>query len=130
MNTTSPLARGVRTFVVAVAGYAATWATLDWTEDPVGSGTLLGLNLATAGVAALAAFLLAHTTLTASTALGKAFATFAQVVGAGLAALAFNAVGDFAANGRIVLTTIIAAVFAAIGSLATNAAEGAPVAPE
>lgn len=128
--TTSPIARGVRTFIVAVAGFAGTWATLNWTDDPVGSGTLLGLNLATAAVAGLAAFLLAHTTLTASTALGKAFATFAQIVGSGLAALAFNAVGDFAANGRVVLTTVIAAIFAAIGSLATNAAEGIPVTPE
>lgn len=124
--TTSPLARGVRTFLVALAGYAGTWAALNWTDDPVRSGQLLGLNVATALVAGLAAYLLGVGGATADSPLGKAFATFAQVVGSGIAALAFNTVADLAANGRIILTTVIAAVFAAIGSLAANAAEGAP----
>jgi hypothetical protein len=128
--TTSPLARGVRTFLAALAGYAGTWAALNWTDDPVRSGQLLGLNIATALVAAIAAYFLAVGGASASTAVGKAFATFAQVVGSGIAALAFNTVADITANGRVILTTVIAAVFAAVGTLATNAAEGAPIAKE
>lgn len=123
MSTTSPIARGVRTFLAALAGYAGVWATLDWASDPVTAGQLIALNVATAAVAAIAAALLAVGDYTADSPLGKALATFAQVLGSGIAVLAFNSVADVAANGRIILTTAIAAAFAALGTFATNAAE-------
>lgn len=119
----SPIARGVRTFLVAVAGFAAAWAAIDWQAAWKVGLVLVGLNLLTAGVAGVAAALLARAGVVASGALGKAIAQFCQIVGSGVGVLVFSSVADIAANGRVIVSTVVAALFAAVGTLALNAAE-------
>jgi hypothetical protein len=125
MGGTSAIARGVRTFLAVVAGCAATWATIDWTTDFRLGAWTVAFNLITALLAGVSAAALAAGGKAAVTPIGKAIATFFQTVGAGLAPLAVNVAADLAPTGRLVLSTVIAAVFGAIATLTLNASEAA-----
>lgn len=124
----TPIARAMRTLLAAVAGYAGTWATLDWVTDGRASTTIVVINLTNALLAGSVAYLQAWTTFRPRTVLGKVFASFAQVASTGLATVAFvdlSAAG-FTQTGKAVVSVLVAAAFTALGTMTLNAAEDAP----
>lgn len=131
MNKTSPIARGVRTFVMALAATAPTWLLLDFVNKPKESTELVVLALIAAALAGLVAFLLA---LSASyrakvdTPIWRAIATTLQVLAAGVGTLGLNELTNTAAVtfAHAVVTVVIGAIVAGVVSLITNAAEDNP----
>ncbi len=122
-----PMGRAIRTFLAALAGYAVAWAAIDWIRDyRVGLATV-AVNLVTAALAALAAGLLAQGGRVTTTPLGKALATFCQMVGAGIAPVVVTSLADLADVGRLIVTTAIGALLAALATFATNQAEASLV---
>lgn len=127
MNKNTPLSRGVRTFVASMAGVLAASVAADWTLNSRASAIALALGTIAALIAGVIAFLTAAGNASPSTPLGKALATAAQYAAAGLATVA---VADFTQVafedfGKAVLKVAIAAVFAGLTTLATNASEDA-----
>jgi hypothetical protein len=123
----SPLARAVRTFAQAMTGVLAASATANWVGDFRASAVVLALGTVAALVAAVAAFLLAAGGASASTPVGKALASTAQFLGAGLATVGLAdwtgaAAVDF---GNSLLKIVVAAVFTGLVTLAQNSAEQA-----
>jgi len=124
----TPAARAVRTAVLALAGFAAAWATIDWVTDWRAGAAVVTLNVVTAGLAGIVAYLQALGSLRATTAFGKAVASFAQVAGPGLAAVALTELSRQALinTGRGVSTTLIGATVTAIATYLQNRAEDVP----
>jgi len=125
MTKNTPIARAVRTFAASMTGVLAAAVVADWVDDPRVAGIALALGTIAALVAAVAAFLLAYGDMAATSPIGKALATAAQYVGAGLATVGIadwtNAAAiDF---GQSIVKIVIAGIFAGLTTLATNAAE-------
>lgn len=125
MSTSTPLARAVRTFAAAMTGVLAAAVVANWTSDYRASAIALALGTIAAAVAAVAAYVLAQADVVATTPLGKALATALQYVGAGLATVGLADWTNAAAVqfGQSLLKIVIAAVFAGLVTLSTNAAE-------
>lgn len=123
----SPLARAVRTFAQAMVGVLSAAVVADWIGDLRTSATVFALGTIAALVAAVAAFLLAHGEITASTPIGKALASTAQFLGAGLATVGLADLTNAAAIdfGQAVGKIVIAAVATGLYTLAQNGAEQA-----
>lgn len=129
MNKNSPLARGVRTFVMTLAASAVAWVGIDWTTDWRPGATMIALNVIAALLAGVISLLMAlQGSIVATSPLGKAATTFFQVVAAGLGTLGVNELttSGLASFGRGVWTVVTAAVTAAVISFLTNAAEDQP----
>jgi hypothetical protein len=128
MGKNTPLARGVRTVVLALAGSAGSWALIDWVTDFRAGAALVTLHVIAAGVAGLSAYLLALAGLTATTAWGKALVTFGQLAAPGVGAVVITdlSASSLVNGGRAIVTTLIAAGIAAAAALMQNAAEDKP----
>jgi hypothetical protein len=114
-----------------MTGVLAAAVVADFTTDFRASATALALGTIAALVAGVAAFLLARSEVTATTAIGKAVATFAQYVGAGLATVGLADLTEAAAVdfGNSILKIVIAGAFAALTTIAVNASEDTPAEP-
>jgi hypothetical protein len=123
----SPIARAVRTFAAAMVGVLGAFVVASQASDYKAGLVALTLGTATALVAGLVAFLSAHAGLAASTAFGKAIATFCQFVAAGLATVTFASLTDQANFGHVAVPLLIAGLVAAAQTFVQNAAEGAPI---
>jgi hypothetical protein len=126
----TPLARAIRTFLylLASSGAVVALAQLDWVNDWHAGLTTLGIGVLAAFIGAASAFLLAQSEwwrAHVTTAVGKALATAAQQLGAGLASVAIVSLdGDvLLGTGKAIVNMLVAAVVAFILSFATNAAE-------
>jgi len=119
----SPFARAVRTFLSGLAGVALTAAGIQWATDYRVGVVVVGLALLTVLVAAVAAFFLAYKDMTFDSALGKAFAQFAQMVGAGLGVLVFNTLADVVANATAIRTLLVTAALSALSTFLLNKSE-------
>jgi hypothetical protein len=130
MNTTSPLARGVRTFVALLAGASVGWVGINLATDFKTGATKIGLGVVGALLGGILAWLYALIPLgpNATTPFGKAFATFLQGIVSGLGTFAFADItlADFQRFGLVTWTVVGASLSAAVITFLTNAAEGAP----
>jgi hypothetical protein len=84
---------------------------------------LLTLGVATSALAGIVAALLAWKDIVATTALGKAGATFAQFLAAGLATVGFSTFADIVNFPHVALPLLAAAAIAALQSFLQNSAE-------
>lgn len=123
----TPIARATRTLIAALAGVAATAMTFDFVADARLSTIQLILLLIAAFVSAGVAFAQAHADAlpTATTAVGKAVATFFQIFGPGLAAVGITELTTDALSnaGVTILRAAIAAAFAAGATFLQNSSE-------
>lgn len=124
-STTSPLARGVRTFLQAETGVLVTAVGADWVGNTHASAVILALGTITALIAAVVAFLLGVGGKTSSTPVGKAIASAAQFLGSGLATVGLADLTGAAAIEfeKTVIKIVIAAVLTGLVTLAQNGAE-------
>lgn len=122
----SPIARAVRTFLSGLAAVATSAVAIDWVADYRVGAVVVALGVLTAFVAAVAAGLLAAGEHTADTPVGKAFAQFAQMAGAGLATYTFSDLAELAPNARLIVSLLITSGVSALATFFLNAAEGAP----
>lgn len=128
MDKDSPRARFVRTLLASIAGYAASWASIDWFTNYRAGYTVVTLNLVAALLAGGIAYLNALRTTRPRDAVGKALYTLAQNLAPGLSTLVL---ADLTTTGlvnfgRSLVSTIIGAALAAVATLGLNAAEDPP----
>jgi uncharacterized membrane protein len=125
MAGTTPLARAVRTFAHGMTGVLSAAVVANWVSDYHAAAVALALGTVTALVAAVAAYLLAVGGATASSAIGKAVATTAQFIGAGIATVTLADLTTDAVNsfGLALLRIAISGVAAGLVTLAVNASE-------
>lgn len=123
----TPLARAVRTFVAVLAASAVSWAGIDFATDWRPGAVIVTLNVIAAAIAAAISFALAMADMTASSALGKAFATLLQTLAAGLGTVVVNELTSAALvnAGKALWAAVTTAVVAAVISYVTNASEDA-----
>lgn len=128
MQKNTAAAKAIRTFILALAGFAGTWATVDWFTNWKAGAAIVGVNLVTALLAGTVAYFQALSSMAATTPLGKAIASFAQVAGPGLATVAVTELSQVALihAGRGVVTTLVGALFAGIATFLQNSAEDSP----
>lgn len=128
INRGTPKARAVRTFWAAVSGYAATWAIIIISPDWKAGLVTIGLNAVSAVAAAFAAYALAKAEIIASTAWGKALASFLQVFGTGLLGwtLGSFAIEDVETSLHALIVIAVAGVVAALKSYTSGWSEGDP----
>ncbi len=131
MNKTSPLARGIRTFVALLAAAAPTWVGVNLATDFQAGAIKIGLGVVAAllggGVALVAAWRLTMPT----TPIGKAIATFLEGIVAGIGTFTFAGLTfvEFERFGMVLVTVIGTSVTGALITLVTNAAEDTPATP-
>lgn len=134
MTKSTPLARGVRTFMFSLAsgGALAALVQVNWFDDWKVGGIAAGIALITAIIAGVAAFLLAMSEswqAKVQTPAVRAVVTALQQFGAGLAAIAIvNLDSDVLLSvGKSIAGLAASAVLAAILTYAQNSAEGTVV---
>jgi signal transduction histidine kinase len=114
MDKDTPLARGIRTFIITLAGFAATWSTINWATDWKAGANMLVLNVVSALLAGGAAyFLAAKTEFSSDTFWGKAAYQFTVA----LSELTSVAVVDFL---RALTTVLVGAAFSALAAAGMN----------
>lgn len=125
MTTTSPNAKFTRTLILALAGNAATWASIDWLTDYRTGAKIVTLHVIGALLASGVAYLQAFKEMAAATPLGKAFAQFSQQFGATLTTIVVTELTSAALQsvGRAILQGAIAALLGGFAALALNASE-------
>lgn len=120
------LVKGIRTFLVGMAGTLTTLVGVDVFTDRRYATTVLVLGIITSVLAGLTSFFQnAKDLLVATTSRGKALVTFFQVAGAGLATIAVTEVTTEAINnlGMALARLAISAVLAGFATLALTASE-------
>jgi hypothetical protein len=108
-----------------MAGVLSAAVVANWVSDYHAAGVALALGTITAAVAGLSAYLLAVGGATASSAIGKAIATTAQFIGAGIATVGIADLTTDSVNsfGLAILRIAISGVAAGLVTLAVNGAE-------
>lgn len=131
MTKSTPLARGVRTFLqsLAAGGFLAALVQVNWFEDWKVGGIAAGIAILTAVIAGVAAFLLAMSDAwqaKVQTPAVRAIVTGLQQFGAGLAAIAIVSLDAdvLTSVGKAIAGLAASAVLAAVLTFAQNSAEG------
>jgi hypothetical protein len=130
----TPLARGVRQFLIALAGtgilvsltHVSLFSDLRTTAEEV------GLALLVSALSGLAAFLIAWSGYTADTPIGRALTTTLYLFGSGLATVGIVALtpADLRDTGQAIVDLLGQSVAAGVLSFVTNAAEDSNAGPK
>lgn len=127
MSKNTPKARFVRTLIASIAGYAGSWAAIEWATDYENGIRIVTLNLLAAVMAGGIAYLQALRSPHPRDAFGKMLYTFAQNLAPGLGLITLTEISKIAAIGFVkgIITTTIGALLAALATLGMNASEDA-----
>lgn len=125
MVTTSPLARGVRTFEQSETAVLVTAVGADWLGSTRASAVVLALGTIAALLAGVVAYLLAVGGRTSTTPLSKAITSFCQFLGTGLATVG---VADWTGAAAVefehtIVKVVIAALLTGLVTFMQNSAE-------
>ena len=129
MNKSTPLAKGIRTFLFLLAGSATSFVGLDLIADFKAGATIIGIAVLAALLGGVIAFLQALlTTWTGTSPVSRAIFTFLQAIVAWLLTVTITdlTLDTFADLGKGFMRILVSAVLAAVAALLTNAAEDNP----